>query len=241
MPGPLPAPEPRGKEAALVRAMFDRVAPRYDLANTLLSFGRDAGWRRLTARAVEPAGARVLDVAAGTGALARDLLAHGARRVVAVDLSRNMLSVGAQRAAEAGTPDLLWVNADGAHLPFADASFDVVTIAFGLRNLADPPATLREFARVTRTGGRLGVLEFSHPRWPPFRRLYSGYLLRVLPRLARLLSPAPDAYAYLAESIRLWPDRDDLAAWIRGAGWEQVRYRDATGGIVAVHRAVRSA
>lgn len=236
----LPAPGRDGKDAALVQAMFDRVAPRYDLANTLLSLGQDARWRRITADAVAPAGGLVLDVAAGTGALARDLLARGARGVVALDLSRSMLVVGARRAAAARIPDVSWVNGDAQRMPFADATFDAVTIAFGLRNLPDPSGALGEFARVARTGARLAVLEFSHPRWPPFRRLYHAYLLEVLPRMARLVSSAPDAYRYLADSIRAWPDRDELAAWITAAGWDDVRYRDASGGIVAIHRGVRA-
>lgn len=235
----LPAAGRSDKQAALVQSMFDRVAPRYDLANALLSLGQDAGWRRMAAAAVAPAGGLVLDVAAGTGALARDLLACGARRVVAVDLSWNMLAVGAHRSAAAGLPDILWVNGDALRLPLRAGVFDAITIAFGLRNLSDVEAGLRELARVARPGARLAVLEFSHPRWPPFRRLYDAYLHHVLPAVARVVSSAPSAYRYLAESIRLWPGRDELAAVITASGWGRVRYRDCTGGIVTVHRAVR--
>lgn len=231
----LPAPGRHDKHAAQVQAMFDRLAPRYDLANTVLSFGQDAYWRRVAARAAHPVGASVLDVAAGTGALSRELAAFGATHVVALDLSHRMLSAGrpASRVHR--------VNADALRLPFPASTFDAVTIAFGLRNLPDPEAGLREFARVTRPGGRLVVLEFSHPTWPPFRRVYTGYLVDVLPRLAGLLSPAPAAYRYLAESILLWPHQEGLAAWMANNGWQDVAYRNFSGGIVAVHRARRRA
>lgn len=225
-----------GKEAALVQAMFDRVAPRYDLANTVLSFGQDAYWRRVAARAARPAGAWILDVAAGTGALSRELALLGAAKVVALDLSHRMLIAGAPRR----TPCVHLVNGDALRLPFPDATFDVTTIAFGLRNLPDPEAGLSEFARVTRHGGRLVVLEFSHPTWVPFRRLYSSYLLRALPLVASVLSPAPAAYRYLGDSIQRWPDADGLAAWIARNGWEAVAYRPLTGGIVVTHCASRA-
>ncbi|HEV2815522.1 MAG TPA: ubiquinone/menaquinone biosynthesis methyltransferase, partial [Solirubrobacteraceae bacterium] len=179
---PLPAAGREGKDAALVQAMFDRVAPRYDLANTIVSLGQDAGWRRVAARAAQPVGSLVLDAAAGTGVLARELLEQGASGVVAVDLSLRMLAAGhVDRVAR--------VNADALRLPFPDAIFDAVTIGFGLRNLVDPDAGLREFARVTRPGGRLVILEFSQPTWAPFRRMYRDYLVRVLPRVAGAVSP----------------------------------------------------
>ncbi|MDP8961039.1 MAG: ubiquinone/menaquinone biosynthesis methyltransferase [Actinomycetota bacterium] len=214
--------------------MFDRVAPRYDLANTVLSFGQDAYWRRVAARAARPAGASILDVAAGTGALSRELALLGATKVVALDLSHRMLTAGLPRP-----PRIHLCNGDALRLPFADATFHVTTIAFGLRNLPDPEAGLSEFARVTRCGGRLVVLEFSQPTWAPFRRLYTGYLLRALPLVASALSPAPAAYRYLADSILRWPDAEGLAAWISRNGWKSVGYRLLTGGIVAMHYATR--
>lgn len=235
--GELPAPGRDGKEAALVQAMFDRVAPRYDLANSVLSLGQDAHWRRVAAAAAEPTGGIILDVAAGTGPLSRELSERGATEVVALDLSERMVAVGADRAA----PRVRYLAGDALRLPFPDRIFDAVTIGFGLRNLPDVRAGLEEFARVTRPGGRLVVLEFSRPTWEPFRRLYTNYLVRALPRIAAVISPAPDAYGYLAESILLWPDQDDLAAGIATAGWEDVAYRNLTGGIVAVHRARRPA
>lgn len=241
LPDPRSGPE---KSAALVQAMFDRVAPRYDLANTVFSFGQDRHWRRVAAKAaaVGP-GDVVVDVAAGTGALSHDLAASGAD-VVAADFSWNMLVAGAdrERRGVAGDParPLRWLNADGLRLPLPDASVDAVTIAFGLRNLPDPAAGLAEFARVTKPGGRLVVLEFSRPIWAPFREVYTRYLLGAMPRVATVLTSDPLAYRYLAESIQAWPDQHALARVVAAAGWGEVRFASLSGGIVAVHRAVRS-
>lgn len=235
----LPDPGRAAKDAALVQAMFDRVAPRYDLLNTVLSFGQDAHWRRVAAAAAEPGGARVLDVAAGTGALSHELIAHGAREVVAIDLSYEMLSEGQRRLQDRNVPDVTWVNGDAQRLPLPDASVDAVTVAFGLRNVPDPRAALAEFARVTRPGGRVVVLEFAKPTWPPFRRLYTEYLTAALPRIAEALAPSPEAYRYLADSILAWPDRRQLADWMQRAGWTAVQVKDLSGGIVAAHRGYR--
>jgi demethylmenaquinone methyltransferase / 2-methoxy-6-polyprenyl-1,4-benzoquinol methylase len=233
----LPAPGRNGKDAALVQAMFDRVAPRYDLANAALSLGQDAHWRRVTAIAARPAGARVLDVAAGPGNVATELLARGADEVTALDLSFNMLAEGARR----GHPDISWVNGDAQRLPFPDASFDAVTISFGLRNVPDPELALREFGRVTRPGGRVVVCEFANPTWAPFRAVYRRYLVGLLPLGARLVSSSPSAYRYLADSILAWPDRRAIAGWIQAAGFDEVQVKDLAGGIVAVHRGFRRA
>ena len=234
----LPDPRPtRDKDAGLVQAMFDRVAPRYDLANTILSFGQDRHWRRVATRAVAARpGERVLDVASGTGALAAELRATGAQ-VVALDFSWNMLAAGAARVPAAVAP--LWTNGDGTRLPFPDGAFDAVTIAFGLRNMPDTAAGLREFARVTRPGGRLAVLEFSHPTWLPLRRAYEDGVLSALPLAARLFTSDPRAYAYLAASIREWPAQPALADLIATSGWTHARWTNLTGGIVALHHAVR--
>lgn len=232
----LPEPGREGKQAALVQAMFDRVAPRYDLANSVLSLGRDAHWRRVAAAAAEPVGGAVLDVAAGTGGLSRELTRRGATEVIALDLSHRMVAVGARRGPER----VRFLTGDALRLPFADDMFDAVTIGFGLRNLPDPEAGIAEFARVTRPGGRLVILEFSRPTWPPFARLYTNYLVRALPRIAAVVSSSPAAYRYLADSILLWPDQEELARWIDAHGWTDVRYRNLTGGIVAVHRARRA-
>jgi demethylmenaquinone methyltransferase/2-methoxy-6-polyprenyl-1,4-benzoquinol methylase len=236
-----PDPRPtRDKDAALVQAMFDRVAPRYDLANTIFSAGQDRHWRRVAAAAtaIGP-GDVVVDVAAGTGALSHDLATAGAS-VVALDFSWNMVATGAARA-QAGTADdrIFWCNGDGTRLPLADASVDAVTIAFGLRNLPDPAAGLAEFARVTRPGGRLVVLEFSTPVSTPFRTVYQRYLVGAIPTLAQVVTSDPAAYRYLAESILAWPDQTELAQIITAAGWKGVRWKNLTGGVVAVHQAVR--
>ena len=214
--------------------MFDRVAARYDLTNDVLSAGRTASWRRAVTAAVAAApGERVLDLAAGTGSSTDPLSATGAV-AVACDFSLGMLKVGRKRQ-----PRLPFVAGDGLSLPFADESFDAVTISFGLRNVANVDTALAELLRVTRPGGRLVVCEFSHPTWVPLRTLYTEYLMRALPPVARRTSSNPDAYVYLAESIRAWPDQPHLAARIQNAGWAQVGWRDLTFGIVALHRAVR--
>jgi demethylmenaquinone methyltransferase/2-methoxy-6-polyprenyl-1,4-benzoquinol methylase len=266
--------------------MFDRVAPRYDVANSVFSMGQDRHWRRVAVAAVDPRpGELVLDVAAGTGALAHELAAAGRRRsgwprtrVVALDFSWNMLHTGALRQAarrarrdgrrprgswprgswprgswprgswprgswprgsRADERAVEWCNGDATRLPFADASVDAVTIAFGLRNLPDLDGGLREFARVVRPGGRLAVLEFSRPTWAPFRRLYMRYLLGAIPRAARLVTSDPAAYRYLARSIQAWPDQNALASRVAGAGFAAVRWKNLTGGIVALHHAIR--
>lgn len=213
--------------------MFDAVADRYDLTNTVMSLGQDRGWRLATTAAVGAgAGDKVLDVAAGTAVSTIPLAARGAF-AVASDFSVGMLTAGAGR-------EVPKVAADALALPFADACFDAVTISFGLRNVSDVDAALAEFARVTRPGGRLVICEFSRPDWGPFERVYSEYLLRPLPWIADQVSSNPDAYRYLAESIRAWPDQQTLADRIGAAGWTKVGWRNLTFGIVALHRATRS-
>ncbi len=212
--------------------MFDRVARRYDLTNTVLSAGRDAGWRRATREALEARpGQTVLDVAAGTAVSTVEIAADGAY-AVACDFSQGMLRAGAARPVPK-------VAGDAMALPLADQSVDAVTISFGLRNVADPDAALREFRRVTRPGGTLVVCEFSSPTWTPFRTVYTEYLMKALPRIARAVSSNPEAYLYLAESIRAWPDQAALAARVQAAGWGDVAWRNLTGGIVALHRGRR--
>jgi len=209
--------------------MFDRVAPRYDLANTVLSLGQDRHWRSAAAGATGLGdGEAAVDVACGTGKLAADLarLAPGAT-VIGLDFSVEML-----RRAGGSVPV---AAGDALALPLADASVDVVTIAFGLRNLPDPAQGLREFRRVLRPGGRLVVCEFSHPVLPGFREVYERYLNRLLPLAARRLSPDPEAYEYLARSIAAWPSQPDLARWLQRARFSAVRWRSLTGGIVALH------
>ena len=214
--------------------MFDGVAERYDRTNTVLAFGRDRAWRRLTREALDlRPGELVLDLAAGTGVSTEELARSGAT-AVGVDFSIGMLSVG-HRAR----PAVPLLAGDALALPFADGIFDAVTISFGLRNIVDPDAALRELARVTKPGGRLVVCEFSHPVVAPFRAVYLRYLMGALPSVARRVSSNPDAYVYLAESIREWPDQEALAGRITTAGWTKVAWRNLTGGVVALHRAVR--
>ncbi|ATQ28758.1 demethylmenaquinone methyltransferase [Rhodococcus ruber] len=220
------------KDPREVASMFDGVAQRYDITNTVLSFGQDRSWRRATRAALDlRPGERVLDLAAGTGVSTVELGRSGAW-VVATDFSTGMLQAGAFRQVP-------MVAGDAMRLPFADAVFDAATISFGLRNVSDFEAGLREIARVTKPGGRLVVCEFATPVSAPLRVLYLEYLMRALPRVARTVSSNPDAYVYLAESIRAWPAQPELAERIRAAGWRSVQWRNLTGGIVALHRAVR--
>ena len=215
--------------------MFDGVARRYDLTNTVLSFGQDRGWRRATRAALglRP-GERVLDVGAGTGVSTEELAGSGAWAVGA-DLSTGMLTAG--RRSGRTVP---LVAGDALRLPFPDGAFDAVTISFALRNVVDTGAALRELGRVTRPGGRLVVCEFSQPVNALFNRVYLNYLMRSLPAVARGVSSNPDAYVYLAESIRAWPDQNGLAGRIAAAGpWARVGWRNLTGGVVALHRATK--
>jgi demethylmenaquinone methyltransferase/2-methoxy-6-polyprenyl-1,4-benzoquinol methylase len=224
------------KEPGEVGAMFDRVARRYDLTNSLLSLGQDRGWRRATVEAlgIVP-GDRVLDVAAGTGAVSVALANLGAQ-VTAVDLSPEMLAQARRRGLVGDV-----IVGDAADLKFADAAFDAVTMSFGLRNVADVPAVLRELRRVTRPGGRLVVCEFSQPVGAVWAAAYRAYLAGVLPVAARLVSSDPAAYTYLRRTIKAWPDQRNLSSTMAHAGWRNVRWRNLTGGIVALHQATNPA
>ena len=213
-------------------SMFDAVARRYDITNTVLSLGQARAWRRATRSALNIGpGDTVLDLAAGTAVSTVELAKSGAW-CVAADFSVGMLLAGLARPVPK-------VGADATKLPFADESFDAVTISFGLRNVVDHSAGLREMARVTKPGGRLVVCEFSTPVVPVFSTVYKEYLMRALPRVATAVSSNPEAYVYLAESIRAWPEQADLARRIEVAGWSDVRWRNLTGGIVALHAATK--
>ena len=215
-----------------VAAMFDQVAKRYDLLNDLLSLGRTKAWRKVVVSTIAPRpGMRILDCAAGTGSSTAPLAAAGAT-AFASDFSLGMLEAGATRKRE-----LPFIAADNLALPFADNSFNVVTISFGLRNVADTKRALEEAYRVCAPGGRLVVCEFSHPTNRIFRAMYFRYLMRVLPPLARAFSSNPDAYTYLAESIEAWPNQRALAELIGQAGWGSAAWQNLTGGIVAIHSA----
>jgi demethylmenaquinone methyltransferase / 2-methoxy-6-polyprenyl-1,4-benzoquinol methylase len=218
------------KDPREVASMFDAVARRYDLTNTVLSLGQDRSWRRATRAALQIGpGDRVLDLAAGTAVSTVELARSGAW-CVACDFSVGMLSAGAQRVVPK-------VAGDATKLPFDDEVFDAATISFGLRNVVDHIEGLREMARVTKPGGRLVVCEFSTPTVPLFAGVYKKYLMRALPAMARMVSSDPESYEYLAESIRAWPDQATLARRIGEAGWSAVRWRNLSGGIVALHAA----
>lgn len=215
-----------------VARMFDGVARRYDVTNDLMTVGIARAWRGQVVAAVEPRpGMRILDLAAGTGTSSAPFAEAGAM-VAPTDLSLGMLRVGKQRL-----PQLPFVAGDALRLPYADDVFDVATISFGLRNVEDTVAALTELRRVTRPGGRLLVCEFSTPRHPLVRAGYRHGLLRALPAVARATASNPDAYVYLAESIRDWPDQQGLAALVAQAGWHDIAWQDLSGGIVALHRA----
>ena len=195
------------KKPVDVASMFDTVAEKYDVTNDVLSLGQDRLWRRAVVKAVDAQpGERILDIAAGTGT-SSEPWADQEIEVVPADFSLGMLRVGRRRR-----PDMAFTAADAMSLPFADESFDVVTMSFGLRNVADPETALREFLRVTKPGGRLLVCEFSQPVNKVFRTVYSNYLMRALPPVARRTSSNPDSYVYLAESIRAWPPQGELRA-----------------------------
>jgi demethylmenaquinone methyltransferase / 2-methoxy-6-polyprenyl-1,4-benzoquinol methylase len=225
------------KKPTDVAAMFDGVAGRYDVTNTVLSMGQDRRWRRRTRQCLElKPGQAVLDLAAGIGVSTAELRRSGAA-AIACDFSMGMLQAGRANRHRRGVP---FVAGDALHLPFGDGAFDAATISFGLRNVADVSTALRELHRVVRPGGRLVVCEFSRPSWLPFRYVYLKYVMRALPWIAQRVASNPDAYVYLAESIRRWPPQEELARLIAAEGWRDVRYRNLSGGIVALHLAERA-
>lgn len=216
--------------------MFDAVARRYDLTNDVMSLFQVRMWRSVTRAAVAATpGTKILDLAAGTGTSAAEYAADGAQ-VVACDFSTGMVAEGRRRH-----PHIDFVVGDATDLPFADDSFDVATISYGLRNVQNTDAALREMARVTRPGGRIVIAEFSTPTSPAFRSLYRFYLGKALPTAAQLVSSNTAAYDYLSESILAWPDQDALAGLMHQAGWRSVGYKNLTGGIVAIHRGTKPA
>jgi demethylmenaquinone methyltransferase/2-methoxy-6-polyprenyl-1,4-benzoquinol methylase len=222
--------------------MFAGIAGRYDLLNHLLSGNIDKRWRRAVAHTLEPSlteGSRVLDVACGTGDLSLVLARAGKAQVVGLDFCRPMLEI-ARRKAEADSRTIPFLEGDALRLPFADETFDAATIAFGLRNLAGVPEGLKELRRILRAGGRLAVLEFSSPVVPGFRALFRFYFAHVLPRIGGLVSGSRGAYEYLPDSVSRFPDQKRLAGMMREAGFENVGYRNLTGGIAALHTGTRA-
>jgi demethylmenaquinone methyltransferase/2-methoxy-6-polyprenyl-1,4-benzoquinol methylase len=234
---------PREDKARRVREVFDSVAGRYDLMNDLMSGGAHRLWKRFTLSlaALRP-GARALDVAGGTGDLAVGLARQVGRSglVVLTDINATMLAAGRDRLINEGLiGQALCAQADAERLPFPDASFDCVTIGFGLRNLTDKPRALSAMHRVLKGGGQLLVLEFSRPTSAALAEVYDAYSFRLLPLLGRLVAGDADSYRYLAESIRRHPDQETLLGMLREAGLEDCRYHNLMGGIVAVHRGYR--
>jgi demethylmenaquinone methyltransferase/2-methoxy-6-polyprenyl-1,4-benzoquinol methylase len=210
--------------------MFDDVAHRYDFLNDLLSLGRTKAWRRVVTSIIGPKpGMKILDIAAGTGSSSRPLFDKGAE-VTALDFSHGMIEQGRKQ-----NKNINFVQGDALKLPFEDNSFDVTTISFGLRNTSNTDKALKEALRVTKDGGRIVVAEFSHPVNPIFKKVYLNYLMKALPVIVKKISKNPDAYIYLAESIRAWPDQAELASIMRDSGFKSVAWQDLTFGIVAVH------
>lgn len=220
------------KEPDDVSRMFDRVARRYDLLNDLLSLGQTKRWRNSVTKLISPKpGMKILDIAAGTGASSAPLAKAGAD-VTALDFSEGMLEEGRRLR-----PEITFIHGDALALGFANSTFDVTTISFGLRNTHDISKALSEALRVTKENGAIYVVEFSHPTSRIFRFIYLKYLMRLLPRVARIFTHNPEAYDYLAESIIAWPNQADLAEIMAKSGWREVRWENLTFGVVAVHTA----
>lgn len=231
---------PESEKTRLVGEVFRSVADKYDLMNDVMSFGVHRLWKRfaLAQSGVRP-GQRVADVAGGTGDLAKQLAArvgaHG--QVMVVDINASMLQTGRARLADAGIAgNVHFVQADAERLPFPEHHFDCLTIAFGLRNVTRKAQALASMLRVLKPGGRLLVLEFSHPTRPMLNTLYDAYSFNIIPRLGRLIAQDEDSYRYLAESIRRHPDQEALKAMMQQVGFERVHYFNLSGGIVALHR-----
>ena len=234
---------PKDDKARRVRAVFDSVASRYDVMNDLMSGGAHRLWKRfaLSLTGLRPGG-KVLDVAGGTGDLAVGLARQVGKSglVMLTDINAAMLEAGRDRLIDNGlVGNVLCAQADAELLPFADETFDCVTIGFGLRNLTDKPRALSAMRRVLKSGGQLLVLEFSKPTTAALESLYDAYSFKLLPLLGRLVVGDADSYRYLAESIRRHPDQETLLSMLRDAGLEGCRYYNLMGGIVAVHRGFR--
>jgi len=232
---------PRAAKAGMVRAVFDSVAPRYDVMNDLMSLGIHRVWKRILVTQLVPRPTRtLLDLAGGTGDIAFGWLEAGGGPAILSDINASMLAVGRDRAIGNGRiGELSLVVADAEHLPLPDRVVDTVSIAFGLRNCTDKDAVLAEARRVLRPGGRFLCLEFSRLQVAAFQPVYDAWSFKVLPRLGQVVAGDPDSYQYLAESIRTFPDQTKLAAMLRTAGFSRVTVRNLSGGIAAIHQGWR--
>jgi len=228
---------PRAEKGELVRAVFDSVAPRYDVMNDLMSLGLHRIWKRVLITALDPRPARrLLDLASGTGDVGFGWLARGGGAAIMSDVNANMLGIARDRGLARGfASGVEFLVADAERLPLPDRCVDVVSIAFGLRNCTDKPAVLAEARRVLRPGGRFFCLEFSHVTVAALKPLYDLWSFRVLPRLGEVVARDADSYVYLAESIRMFPEPATLAAMLETAGLARVAWRALTGGVVAIH------
>jgi demethylmenaquinone methyltransferase / 2-methoxy-6-polyprenyl-1,4-benzoquinol methylase len=231
----------RTEKAGMVKDVFDSVASRYDLMNDLMSAGVHRLWKAALIAQVKPrASMRLLDVAGGTGDIARRFLDHGGRDVTVCDINAEMVSAGRDRAIDNGQLDgVRWVVGNAECLPVPDHAFDAYTIAFGLRNVTDIDAALREARRVLKPGGHFMCLEFSRVVLPGLAALYDQYSFNVVPKLGRWVARDEDAYTYLVESIRRFPDQPALAARMTAAGLDRVSVQNLSGGVVAIHCAWR--
>jgi len=231
---------PTDEKVNLVGEVFRSVAPKYDLMNDLMSFGMHRLWKRFTLQqAAIREGQHVLDVASGTGDLAKAFAKKVGRtgKVVMTDINEAMLSVGRDRLADAGiVGNVECVLANAECLPFADNEFDLVTISFGLRNVTDKDAALRSMYRVLKPGGKLLILEFSHATHPLLQKAYDAYSFNIIPKMGELVTNDRESYQYLVESIRMHPNQDTLKSMMQDAGFENVEYFNLTGGVVALHK-----
>jgi demethylmenaquinone methyltransferase/2-methoxy-6-polyprenyl-1,4-benzoquinol methylase len=225
------------KSSAKIAGMFDAIAGRYDLLNTVLSWGLDRRWRRLAITSLQLSGReRLLDVCAGTADVAIRGARSGARHVVGVDFSGAMLVHGLEKVKQADlVPRVQLIQGDATNLPVADATVDAVTIAFGIRNVQRPEVACRELFRVLRSGGRLAILEFGVPHWPPFRLIYHWYFHQIVPRIGRAVSQHGEAYTYLPESVDAFKFGDEFARVLNVSGFSQVTARPLMFGAVYLY------